>query len=83
MEQLAGGGDLQDAAAEKLGDVEVAVAVELQAVGAGPPAVHFILDEGVEQREVRAVAQRDGGATRFVPAFPTSLVGVAIEDAGN
>jgi hypothetical protein len=81
-----------------LGDIQVAVAVDLQAVRANPPAVDFVLGENVEQREVGAVAERavgidrvfqdavaDGFADveRLLVGGNANAVGVAIADAGH
>src|ERR1700722_1457865 len=56
--QLPVGGYLEDFYAGPLGDIHIALVVDLHAVRPEPPGIDFVWREEIEQREIRSVTER-------------------------
>src|SRR5882757_8079403 len=58
MQKLAGRRDLEDLSAEPLGDIQVALMVDLHAVRSQPPGIYLVRRQKVQQREIRSALER-------------------------
>src|ERR1700722_14639509 len=52
------GGYLEDLSAGPLGDIHIALVVDLHAIRADPPGIDFVWRQDIEQREIRSVTER-------------------------